>query len=531
MRHRWRYSLWAIIAALIVASGVQAQTVPNVPAPESAPSSAPIPSPQIVADPTSDPQAMAGTVDANSYRVGPGDVLRLSIAGPLTQDVLLVVGPEGSVVLPGAGTISVKDRTLAQARMLVIERLRREIRGAQLDLRLERARSFRVYVTGRIKKPGPRTVIATSRASDVLTPELLESDASQRRIRLQHTDGTSESADIGLFLETGDLASSPYLRDGDVIQVPVASHWAQIAGAVARPGRYELGERDTLATLLRRAGGFLPDAVDGPLLWLHWRQDASPDSEWIAPAEAFRSNRLLAFGDRVYAYFIPNYRLQKEVFIYGEVGRPGAYPVTEGVTHLTSVVADAGGFLAAADLSAIRLHRAAPGGTEPDPELARLSRLSNRDLTASEYAVLRTKLAGNREDYRINWAMLQRDPAALDLALRGGDIIRVDRLVSSIRVDGEVRNPAVLTYRPGSKAQNYVDQAGGFTSRAWKGKIRVTRAVTGQTLLARNLDAIGPGDFIWVPERPDRTFWQQASSILAALAQAATVIIAIRSVR
>lgn len=522
---RWLV-LCTLCAALTRTAGVNAQTLQTPAEPERSTSSQ-----QSGAAPVNGTSPMAGAVDPNTYRVGPGDVFRLSITGPLTQDVLLTVGPEGTVVLPGAGTISVKDRTLAQARNIVIERLRREIRGAEIDVRLERPRSFRVYLTGQVKKPGPRTVIATSRVFDVVTPELLELDASVRMIRLQHTDGTIERADLGLFLETGDAASSPFLRDGDIVQVPVARQWVQAAGAVARPGRFELNDGDSLATLLRRAGGLLPDAVEGPLLWLHWREDAHPDSEWIAPQDAVSSARLLASGDRLYAYFIPNHRLQKEVAIYGEVSRPGAYPVTEGVTHLSDVVTEAGGFLAAADLSAIRLHRSVAGVNDPDPELERLSRLSTADLTASEYAALRTKLAGHREDYRLNWATVLRDPASLDIALRGGDIIRVERLVSSIRVDGEVRNPAVLTYRPGATAQDYIRQAGGFTSRAWKGKLRITRAVTGQTLLVRAQDTIGPGDFIWVPERPDRTIWQQATAVLSALAQAATVVIAIRSLR
>ena len=94
-----------------------------------------------------------------------------------------------------------------------------------------------------------------------------------------------------------------------------------------------------------------------------------------------------------------------------------------------------------------------------------------------------------------------------------------------------MRNPAILTYRPGATVADYVKQAGGFTNRAWVGKVRITRAVNGQTILARNVDAVNPGDFIWAPERPDITIWQQSREVLTALAQVATIVIAIRSVR
>ena len=176
------------------------------------------------------------------------------------------------------------------------------------------------------------------------------------------------------------------------------------------------------------------------------------------------------------------------------------------------------------------MHRQSTLATEKDQELDRLLRLSRNDLTSSEYEVLRTKLAGQREDYRVDWARLEGSKD-LDLLLRDGDVVRVERLVSSIRVDGEVRRPGILNFVRGESVEDYVAQAGGYTDRAWRGKVRVTRAVTGQTLLARNVRTLDPGDFVWVPEKPDVTVWQQSREILTALAQVATIVIAIRSVR
>ena len=214
----------------------------------------------------------------------------------------------------------------------------------------------------------------------------------------------------------------------------------------------------------------------------------------------------------------------------GEVRRPGTFPIAEGETRLSEMVSAAGGFLPGADLSAIRVHRASTMAAEKDPELDRLLRLSRSELTASEFEVLRTRLASLREDYRVDWARLQAD-RNLDLLLRDGDLVRVERLVSSVRVDGEVRRPGLFNYEPGQSVEDCVAQAGGFTDRAWRSKIRVTRAVTGQTLLARNISRLDPGDFVWVPEKPDRTQWDQLQQLLTALAQVATIVIAVRSVR
>lgn len=478
-------------------------------------------------------QSLPGAVDPTQYVLGPGDVLVLAIWGRMTRTEMIEVGPEGTVLVPDAGVLRVSGHTLAEGREMILERVRREVRGVEIDVRLARTRRFFVYLTGQVKKPGAADANGASRVTDVLAPDELLDNASRRRVEVLRRDGTKEVADLDLFFLTGDPALNPILRDGDVLQVPVASEFIFAAGAVARPGRYELGPRDSLRTLLRIAGDPLPSAAEDGVLLIRWPEPFRPESLWVRLSEVYSGERNppLRDGERLYVFFVPQYHEQREATILGEVARPGAFPIVEGRTRLSDLVNAAGGFLPSADLSAVRLRRAVPGAGEKDPELDRLLRLSRNDLTASEYEQLRTKLAGLREDYRVNWETVKFQGESADLLLRNGDLVRVERLVSSIRIDGEVRRPAILEYKPGRRIEDYVQQAGGFTDRAWRGKVRVTRAVTGQTLLARNVSSLDPGDFVWVPEKPDVTVWQQTREVLTAVAQVATIVIAIRSVR
>jgi protein involved in polysaccharide export with SLBB domain len=401
----------------------------------------------------------------------------------------------------------VAGSTLEAVREEVLARLSTQYRGVSMDVRLARPRSFRVYLTGEVRALGPTETNGTQRAADVLLPHILSYGASSRRIEVRHHDGTVELADLDLFLQIGDDSFNPWLRDGDVIQVPTATEFVWAQGAMARPGRYELGVRDSLRTLLRLAGDPLPAAELGRVLLIRFQNAFLPESIWFNLEDVYarRFNPPLEDGERCYVYFVPQYHQQHEVAVVG-------------------------GFQSSADLSAIRLHRRSPATGEKDPELDRLLRLSRNDLTATEYEILRTKLAGLREVYRVDWARLQSDKD-LDLLLRHGDTVRVERLLSSIRVDGEVRRPGIITYVPGQSLSDCVRQVGGYTERAWRGKVRVTRAVTGQTLLARGVRSLDPGDFVWVPEKPDVTVWQQARDVLTSLAQVATIIIAIRSLR
>ena len=477
-------------------------------------------------------QNLSGPVDPNVYRVGPGDLLLLQMWGKLTRSVPIEVGPEGTVLIPGGAIVQVAGRTLSDVRAEVLQRMSRQYRDVSMDLRLARMRTFRVYLTGQVQRPGPVGASGVLRVGDVLAAGELLAGASRRHIEVLHADSTRELCDLDLFLQTGNASHNPWLRDGDVIRVPSATEFAWAHGAVARPGRYEVGVQDSLLDLLRLAGEPLPGAQVSRTLLVRFKDPFTPESSWVSLTDIYsrRTNPPLEDGERLYVYYVPEYHQQHEAAIMGEVSRPGVYPIREGQERLSHLVGAAGGFQPTADLSAIRVHRLNPASHEKDPELDRLLRLSRNELTATEYEVLRTKLAGLQEAFRVDWNRLQAN-RDLDLLLRDGDTVFVERLVSSIRVDGEVRRPGMVNFAPGVGIEQYVRQAGGFTDRAWRGKVRVTRAVTGQTMLARNVRTLDPGDFVWVPEKPDVTAWEQSRDILTALAQVATIVIAIRSVR
>jgi protein involved in polysaccharide export with SLBB domain len=481
------------------------------------------------------PPPIAGPVDPKIYRVGPGDLIQVQLSGRVSRSWLLQVGPEGYLVVPGIGSANVSAKTLADARAEVVELMETRYRGVHVEVRLARPRTFEIYLTGQVKAPGAAQAIGSSRLADVVTEATLLGNASRRRIEVAHVDGTREFADLVIFGSTGDQSANPWLRDGDIINVPVAVEWIWAQGAVGRAAQFELGLHDSLLTLFHLAGNPIPAAEVDKALLVRWKDPFRPDSMWLRLDDVYsrRVNPELRDGDRLYVYYLPQYHVQHEVFLYGEVGRPGVYPIAEGKQRLTDLIRAGGGFLPTADLTAIRIHRTnpnAPTEGEKDPELDRLLHLPREQLTSSEYARLITGLASLREDYRVDWTRLNNAPKDLDLLLRNGDVVRVDRLVSSVRVDGAVRRPGILSFKPGLRIRDYIDQAGGMTEKAWASQIRVTRAVTGQTLPANNVRSLDPGDFVWVPERPDKTAWDHIGAILTALAQLATVVIAVRSI-
>jgi protein involved in polysaccharide export with SLBB domain len=476
---------------------------------------------------------LSGPVDPGVYVVGPGDALQLVIWGKVSRTIEMEVSPEGKLLLPGVGTMPVSGKTLSEVESEVVRVVGEQFRGVSMELRLLQPRTFRVYLTGKVHSPGPIEVMGSYRVADILTPDMLLDQASRRRIEILRRNGQREYADLESFLRTGSARANPILVDGDVVNVPVATDFVYAAGAVASPGRIELATGDSLLTLFRLAGDPLPSADAARALLVRFTKPFQPESLWFGLADAYSGhvNPPLRDGDRLYVFYIPQYHLQHEAIVVGEVARPGVYPIVEGRHHLSDLVAASGGFLPGADLSSIRVNRHNRDGSEKDPELDRLLRLSRNELTNTEFEVLRTKLADLKEDFRVDWNRLAADKTDLDMLLRDGDIIRVERLVPSIRVDGEVKRPGILVYEPGLGVDDYVRQAGGYTDRAWKKRVRVTRSVTGQTSLAKGIEALDPGDLIYVPEKKDSNWGQSASVFLLFAAQIATIVLAVTAIR
>ena len=333
------------------------------------------------------PPPLAGPIDPGLYRVGPGDLIQVQISGRVSRNWLLQVGPEGSLLIPSSGSSQVSGRTLAEARSEVVKIVQARFRGVTVDVRLARPRTFQVYLTGQVKAPGVAQAIGSSRVADVLTEGVLHENGSRRRIEVRHTDGTREFADLIIFARMGDQSANPWLRDGDVINVPVAVEWVTAQGALGRPGQLELGLHDSLLTLFQLSGDPIPAAEVDKALLVRWRDPFTPDSLWVRLDDVYerRTNPELRDGDRLYVYYLPQYHLQHEVYLYGEVARPGVYPIAEGRHRLSDLMTAAGGFLPTADLTAIRVHRRSPAASEKDQELDRLLRLSRDQLTASEY--------------------------------------------------------------------------------------------------------------------------------------------------
>jgi len=476
---------------------------------------------------------LSGPIDPATYRLGPGDQLVVLWTGRVSRADRVEVGPAGDLFVAEIGTINVAGQTLAATRVAILDRLQRVTRDVKVDVQLARPRRFTVYLSGSVTEPGPVVATGGSRVSDIVQLNALRYGASTRNILVKRRDGSQEVADLERVVRIGDHSRDTWLADGDAIVVPWMVERVFISGAVPAPGGVERRSDDSLSTLLRLAGGLRPEAALGASQWLHWTGGAAPETLSFDAHEvlAGRFDAPLANGDRVFVLGQPGYRLSGEVIVEGDVARPGGYPVATTGTRLSAILAAAGGLLPSADSSGIliRLRSTTPPLDEKEQELR--AKMMEKDMAVTDFEVTRAQHASQNGEVFVNLTSHGgKDSPRPDPLLQHGDFVSVRRLVNALRVDGQVVNPGVLAYRSGQSLGDYIDQAGGLTGSAWKGHEQVTRAGSSQTQLARSVE-LRPGDVIWVPTKPQGSWWERSGQLLFVLAQLATIALAVRSLR
>lgn len=484
-----------------------------------------------------------GPIDPARYVLGPGDELTLSALGRISMSSRLRVDPEGVLWIPDLGPLKIGGLTLRQARERLAQIFGGGSRGLQVYLNLTRLRSLTVYVEGEVRRPGAIQGTAVMRASQAIqSAGGLTPGASQRAIVLRSPGDSLRPVDLVRFSRLGDRNANPTLLDGDHLFVPKRIPSVYLYGPVPYPGGYEYRTGDRLSELIRIAGGFREEALLDRARVLRFTDDRHSDTLDVDMGAIVHGtdDLMLREGDRVFVPSKSEYHEDRHVTLTGEIARPGVYSLSEGRDRVSDLIERAGGLTETAARNAILVVRAGPSTLERDPEFERLSKLSRNEMTDAEYQIFRTKLASIQNTFRIDYDAVSevrgtrsggaepKEGGARDVLLRSGDLLFVDRITHSVRLAGEVRRPGLVTFDPDRSGTEYIQLAGGFTAKAKRSGVRLTRFATGQTLPLNDARQVEPGDLIFVPDRPDIHLLGVIRDAIMFAAAAATVVVAIR---
>lgn len=167
--------------------------------------------------------ALASQVDPE-YQLGAEDVLMISVwkDEQLTREV--VVRPDGMFSFPLIGDVQAEERTVDQIRTDLVQRLTKYIPNPNVSVAVNKVASYKVYVVGRVNKPGEYVighyadVLQALSLAGGLTPFAKENDIKvMRRVRGEQHAIPFRYGDMrkGRALEQNIV-----LQRGDVVMVP-----------------------------------------------------------------------------------------------------------------------------------------------------------------------------------------------------------------------------------------------------------------------------------------------------------------------
>lgn len=163
-------------------------------------------------------------IDEATYRVGPEDVLEISVwrEDALKKEVL--VRPDGGLSYPLIGDMHAAGKSVNEIRGEIAKRLEKFIPDPVVSVTVLKVGSQRVYVVGKVNKPGEFLV---GRYVDVLQALSMAGGLTQfadsNEIRVMRREGERQLVlpfEYGRVTRGQKLEQNVQLRGGDVIVVP-----------------------------------------------------------------------------------------------------------------------------------------------------------------------------------------------------------------------------------------------------------------------------------------------------------------------
>lgn len=161
----------------------------------------------------------------NRYVINPVVVLSLTTPRP-DLSFQAQINPEGNIVVPQVGLLSIQGLSLAEAQEKIRLSLSRVVVDPAIAVSLFSARPVQVTISGEVFRPGIYSVTSvTPRVGDALLiagGSTINADLRQVQVRRQLMDGSVISQNIDLYaaLQNGGTVPNLRLQDGDSVIVP-----------------------------------------------------------------------------------------------------------------------------------------------------------------------------------------------------------------------------------------------------------------------------------------------------------------------
>ena len=160
-------------------------------------------------------------IDPETYILGSGDKIGLSIITSSNMAYILTITPSGKLWIPDIGPIHISGNNIPDAEIKVAKYIHENrFKTADISLVLLNIRQFKIQVIGAVNSPGFINVSSIERLTDAIRKlGGLHKLADEDNISIQRVNSGEIICSLKSFQLNGDLANNPILKEGDVIRV------------------------------------------------------------------------------------------------------------------------------------------------------------------------------------------------------------------------------------------------------------------------------------------------------------------------
>lgn len=381
-----------------------------------------------------------------NYVLGPGDQVIVDIYGASQKTLQLTVSPEGEITVPGYGPIYVQGMSVASAQAKIRSTVGARYSSSNLKVSLGNTRTIMVNIMGEVSSPGTYHLSAFSTVFHALyMAGGIKNTGTLRNVKVYRNGNLVTIVDIYEYILNGRLAGNIRLQEGDVIQVGLYDCLVGITGNVKRPMFYEMRKNESVATLLKYAGGFTGDAYRK---MVHLTRQAGERYTVYNIDEFEMTSFQVDDGDAVVVDGMLN-RYENMVEIKGAVFRPGKYQLGKDVTSVRTLLKSAEGVTEDAMTNHGVLHRL------------------KADRSLEVIAVdIKGILAGTSPDIPLANEDVLFIPTEADL-----------RQQRTLTITGEVMSPGNYQFADNTTLEDLIIEAGGLTDAASVARVDVSRRI------------------------------------------------------
>lgn len=392
-----------------------------------------------------------------NYVLGPGDQVVIDIYGASQKTMHYTISPEGDITVPGYGPIHISGLSVAAAQAKIRSTLGSRYSSSNIRTTLGNNRTILINVMGEVKTPGTYHLNSFSTVFHALyMAGGINSLGTLRNIKVYRGGRLITIVDIYEYILNGRLAGNVPLEEGDVIQVGPYDCLVGITGNVKRPMFYEMRKNESVATLVKYAGGFTGDAYKKSI---RLTRQAGERYSIFNVDEFEMSSFQLEDGDAIAVDGMIN-RYENMVEIKGAVFRPGQFRLGGQVSTVRTLI------------------EAAEGMTE--------------DAFQQHAIIHRLKADRSLEIVPIDVEGIMNGSVA-DVPLQNEDILFIPtqeelRKERNFTVTGEVMTPGTYEYADNTTIEDLIVQAGGLRDGASLARVDVSRRINNPYSTAKTRD-------------------------------------------